>query len=791
MTSRMSQAAWWFIVLLAVLGSSVQGRAQFKVLDVTSVAPDNGVLHECYVQILDGNTMANYYSITEDCLQYRNGAEIPDALFNNSTGNIYGHSDNTWQPADIYQNQTNGYLNMFNQNGSFYDPMGYNGSVLCGPSIPGFVGYPPTQYEWCPNGSDGYYTSQSIIRSSLTPPLTMPVIPSITPGSANVGAGQTAQFHAFSQDSSGHNTSAPAQVTWSLGSLSNAGGQISASGLYTAPATYRSGAADLVVATGALCPFCQTASVATAGVEIIPGTPNITGFTVSGGLASGIQATSSTQNVNITLTGKNFGTTAPAISIAAGGSGLTINASSITVPTGPPTAQSVTFQVQVANTTPTSSVDFQLTTTSYASLNTSGLSPFIPTTAVAPIAPIILDLLAADNNNVCSGSNIGQGAASAQQIVVGQLVAFTACIPDPSIAGFGVPFIASAGWTVPEVFSNNAVGNYVLSTPVTNPNAALGNPIVFQNAGVAMVNPSPACTGSTSFCDFQPFYFIAPGTYDIKFSYQLNNGTNLQSATVEYIVTAPTNDPSCVMSGQSCAFLSAGNPDLQKIQIFAPGQNGNTSTNSVLDSGDPNVPFASALDLRVSATTPAATPGAFRWVQLTSRNTQFMGAQTINCSNCVQLLGLDNVYPYAVNSPLLPVEVFDNPSMNLAFQVNNQNIALAQVNDNFQAQMYLLWDPELNSDGTSAAGCSSSTLYNIDRISVNSKPSTCTGSIPIPIGSLTWGYCGTAINTLAPQPGTWILSCPANGTPDVTPVYIPASGPASYPTWSSINFNTN
>jgi hypothetical protein len=35
------------------------------------------------------------------------------------------------------------------------------------------------------------------------------------------------------------------------------------------------------------------------------------------------------------------------------------------------------------------------------------------------------------------------------------------------------------------------------------------------------------------------------------------------------------------------------------------------------------------------------------------------------------------------------------------------------------------------------------------------------------------------------------LSCPVNGMPDVTPVYIPASGIASYPVWNSINFNTN
>jgi hypothetical protein len=63
--------------------------------------------------------------------------------------------------------------------------------------------------------------------------------------------------------------------------------------------------------------------------------------------------------------------------------------------------------------------------------------------------------------------------------------------------------------------------------------------------------------------------------------------------------------------------------------------------------------------------------------------------------------------------------------------------------------------------------------------------------MPVPLGSVTWGYCGTAINTLSPEPNTWTLSCPQNGAPDVTQVYTPVGGSASYPTWNSVYFNSN
>jgi hypothetical protein len=393
--------------------------------------------------------------------------------------------------------------------------------------------------------------------------------------------------------------------------------------------------------------------------------------------------------------------------------------------------------------------------------------------------PIILDGSANDNDDTCSGDNIGQGAASAQQVVVGQLISFTACVPNPSFTGWGGSTGVNATWTSPSnLTTSSAVANYALSNPQTNTNTKLGNPQVFWNAAVINVTLSPNCTNSIAFCDFPPFYFVSPGTYDFAFSYQLGNGANATTPlTVEYIVSGPTS------TGNAVVPVLTHNPT---IQIFAPGQlDGNTVP--ILDSGNPHVAGGSALDVGAYATPPEGVPGVFQWVQkITSRTTTLLSSPTINCANCVIQDRLDNMYPYAITQGE-PKEVVDNPSYNLSFP----GTALAELNDNFRAQMYLMWDPSLNADGSQAPGCAASTVLNPDGVSVTSATSKCTGSIPVPLGSLTWGYCGTAINTLSDEPNTWILSCPANGAADVNQVYIPSSGTPSYPTWSVVYYNSN
>jgi hypothetical protein len=562
---------------------------------------------------------------------------------------------------------------------------------------------------------------------------------------------------------------------------------------------------------------------ASSNITITAPAPTITGISVSGSSASNVlQAGSTTQTV--TLTGENFGSTQPTITVASNGASckesacVTIVSGSVATPalihsriigakavaSNPSshlttraavssnaswnTQQTVSFQVQVAPDASAGSATFQLVANDGQSQAAD--SPALTSAPIQPTLPLILDGLAEANDNNCSGENIGQGAATAQVIVVGQMVSFTACVSNPDFSGWGVPTFVSASWAPPSNFTTqSAVAGYSLWNLETNTNAKLGNPSVFGNSAVVPVNVSPDCANSISFCDFGPFYFVQPGTYDFTFTYDLNNGTSPQSASVEYIVTGPTDaappiGASCPGGIEACALFQV--PGSPKIQIFAPGQlNGNPVP--IMDADNPLVSGGAALDLLVSATTPGSVPGAFQWVQIiTARNQQFKNSNNTGCSNCSVSNQLDNVYPYP-GQPGASNEVVDNPSTNLAFTDHT----LYEVNDNFQAQMYLMWDPSLNADGSQSPGCAASTVYTGNGLQVASTTSRCSGSIPIPLASFTWGYCGTATNTQNAEPNTWILSCPANGTPDVTPVYIPATGAESYPQWSSVVFNSN
>ena len=133
---------------------------------------------------------------------------------------------------------------------------------------------------------------------------------------------------------------------------------------------------------------------------------------------------------------------------------------------------------------------------------------------------------------------------------------------------------------------------------------------------------------------------------------------------------------------------------------------------------------------------------------------------------------------------------------------------LDELKDYFLATMFLMWDPALDASGNPTVtaanpyGCAASSLYTFN---VNGKPvynvtpSACTGSIPVPLQSLTWGYCGDTINTPATQgnslgppnpPNTWLLNCSANGTNTIVPVFSDAVGSSSYPTWTAVYLNS-
>lgn len=105
--------------------------------------------------------------------------------------------------------------------------------------------------------------------------------------------------------------------------------------------------------------------------------------------------------------------------------------------------------------------------------------------------------------------------------------------------------------------------------------------------------------------------------------------------------------------------------------------------------------------------------------------------------------------------------------------------------------MYLLWDPSLNASGQSTPGCAATETVKENGLPATPVPSTCTGSIPAPLASITWGYCGGAINTLQTQTNgsTWILHCNPNVDNPLVPTYQDAQSIATAPSWTTVHID--
>jgi hypothetical protein len=149
---------------------------------------------------------------------------------------------------------------------------------------------------------------------------------------------------------------------------------------------------------------------------------------------------------------------------------------------------------------------------------------------------VILDGLYASNQ--CQGtpiSNPAGGGDNNQNVVVGQLIQFTACIPQAGVS------IASSSWSVNDgQFTDKATAGFNPVLSATNTSAPY-QPVI----------ATTTCNPNQSYCDYgvgttstgfsaSGFYFVTQGTYTFTFTYQLNNGTPSVSASVTYVVTGPT-----------------------------------------------------------------------------------------------------------------------------------------------------------------------------------------------------------------------------------------------------------
>ena len=187
-----------------------------------------------------------------------------------------------------------------------------------------------------------------------------------------------------------------------------------------------------------------------------------------------------------------------------------------------------------------------------------------------------------------------------------------------------------------------------------------------------------------------------------------------------------------------------------------------------------------------TAKAPQTCPGTFFWVQvLKSRPKSYRSNPATPTTTSPG--GLDRTYPYAVfiNTP---DQTNDSPGIELRVTNSTTHLdePLGEAADVFSATMYLMWDPTLNTNGTP---CSAAASIQDLSGTITSTASSCTGSIPVPIASVTWGYGGNAINTEVMQPSTstnWIL-CPCSLPQPATPVVSPTT---NYPTWTATVQNT-
>jgi hypothetical protein len=153
-----------------------------------------------------------------------------------------------------------------------------------------------------------------------------------------------------------------------------------------------------------------------------------------------------------------------------------------------------------------------------------------------------------------------------------------------------------------------------------------------------------------------------------------------------------------------------------------------------------------------------------------SFNTQCIGGQTggQTCT-CYPPGGLpaspelDATYPYS-NTNSTNDSFNDSPDSPLYD---------SEVEQVFSATTYLMWDPAMPS------GCSPA-VTDADGVSTQS---TCSQSIPIPLGSISWSWSGDAIQTpqFKPNPNNsnYILGC----GPESENSFVPSS---QYPQWQAI-----
>jgi hypothetical protein len=438
---------------------------------------------------------------------------------------------------------------------------------------------------------------------------------------------------------------------------------------------------------------------------------------------------------SVTISGSNFGTSPPTVSIASG-AGVTISQPTASSPTQ--LTATVSVAANAPNETVTISVQPNYGGSNFTCNCQSGQSP--DGTATAQVQPVTPTPRIMFNGNNISGTT--------QSVMAGQQIALSVTAP----SGYT---IQSRSWS----FSNQSAitGGFVngAGTPGTQPSASAGG--------------SEAADPPLTTQDSLTFYWVNPGDNGetVTYTYTLNNGQPPVSATATFNIGGPTGNllPSAFAQSDNTGTLLSSpqavgtalamtNAPIHPVLNGSVGVFFNDNAQPTADAGQcPPHPGAP----------PAAGCGQFIWVQILNSVTQL---QIMPAGDTFTPLAasnqLDGTFPYA-SGPGYPNATWDSPNRGLSS-------SWGEAAEPFNATMYVLWDPALPAGCIPAWTDTSQTPYK-------DHASQCT-STPIPLGSVQWKWSACAINAGAGTKPNWFLQCGIGSGNS-------AGAASGYPQWKS------
>ena len=488
-----------------------------------------------------------------------------------------------------------------------------------------------------------------------------------------------------------------------------------------------------------------------------PPPPTITSIAVNGVVNAPLLAG---EEQTVTLTGTDFGTL-DNVTVYTDGEYVTCDActnltvGSVVAPSGtrgtptgrgtrnsngrkgakPNTTDTVSFTVTTAADAPSGDATFDLQTNDGAQ-NPNVTTPDFTVDAFQPPVPIIWFN--------------GQAVTGTPSVFVGQMIALQGCINPSGDTCVNLPeglSVTTSSWTAP---TGTVIAGYV--------NAAGDGPPDTTGGRVL-----PVAAGNAQ---NYTFYWISPGSsLQTTYTYTLSDGTT-NKATVKFNVTGPT----ATASGGK--FFTA-TPKADAVNVYLQGDT------QWLRCGNAVYPN-SCIGFDVAGTPPdgSSANAAFQFVQIWNSSTaKYRTAPPTSNVSCLGQTcpGLDNTYPYSSTTGA-PNNPSTNDSPGIELSVSGVT-AFGEAAETFNAIMYLLWDPGM----TSPPGGDCTTAYTVQNGNTfTSYPSTCSGSIPVPLGYVSWGFDSGAVNQSDNPVSTSWLSQSCGGPKPADPTVVNSS---TFPTW--------